>query len=567
MQGATSVADIKKRARWYVTVRWFYVLAIAVPGILSLLFSGSDTVQIWQDLAVVVAILIVNVAFLAGTYIDTARRNIYELLVMGQIVFDLIIMASTFYINAGVETPIAMLFAIPILMSAAFFTRAEVYMTGVTASGVFAALALLDHFGILPDLNIVAPQLHDNAAQFFPILITTTAILLVITAIVGMVSQLIQERERLTEEMRSLSARHAETEAILRTMGSALVAVSRDGIVTTVNDSFEKLTGWKHVDVVGRLLEDILPMVDVKGKRVEAAYRPMQQYMNDNHLNGSLVQAVTGYSYIRKDGTTFPFVGHIAPIIHSRSIVGFTMVFDDISENKKLDQLKDNFIALISHQLKTPIGEINGYAYNLLGGVGGDLNKKQTEYVTEIQELAARAGKLIVDLLDIVLAGRGNLTVHNEPVEIGPIITLVAKLRHEQAEKKGLQIVTNTPSELIFVRGDDQKLVQAIGNLVDNAIRYSKHGAITISVTPQTEQVEVRVRDEGSGMDPATVALLFGTDEHEGPLAHAPTAEGGTGLGVYLAKQLIALMDGSIRVESSTSDGTTICVTFERVKP
>ena len=567
MQGATSISDIKKRARWYVTVRWFYVLAIAVPGILTLIISGGYTAQVWEDALIVGAILVVNAAFLAGTYIETPRRTVYELLVMCQIVFDLIIMGSAFYVNAGIETPIAMLFAIPIIMTAAFFARSEVYMTGITASVTFATLALLDHFRILSDLHIVAPRLHEEAQQFYPTLITTIAILLSITFIVGLVSQLIQDRERLSEEMRALVARHAETEAILRTMGSALVAVNREGKITVVNDSFEKLTGWRRADVTGRMIDDMLPILDMKGKRVDAAHRPMLAYMADNHLNKPLVQMVSGYNYVRRDGTLFPFVGHVAPIIAGGSTIGFTTVFDDITENKKVDQLKDNFIALISHQLKTPIGEINGYAYNLLGGVGGELNPKQTEYVTEIQELAARAGKLIVDLLDIVLAGRGNLTVHNEPVELGPVIELVAKLRHERAQKKGLEVIAHTPTELVFVRGDDQKLIQAIGNLTDNAISYSKKGAITLSITQTEETVEVRVSDEGEGMDQETAAMLFSTEEHDGPLAHAPTAEGGTGLGVYLAKQLIALMDGSIRLEKSTKSGTTICVTLQRVKP
>lgn len=568
MQGATSIADIRKRARWYVTVRWFYVLAIAIPSIVTLVASGGLRPQVLGDMVIVGAILLVNAGFLAGTYTNSTRRVVYELLVMGQVVLDIAIVSAAFYVNAGIETQVALLYAIPIIMTAAFFTRVEVYMTGVTATAAFVALALLDHIQLVVDRNIAAPALHIQGNNFYPTFITTCATLLVITAITGLVSELIQERERMTLEMHALVMRHAETEAILRTMGSALVAVNRQGAVTMVNDSFERLTGWKRVEVVGRLLDNVLPILDAKGERVEAAHRPMLRYMVDNKLASPPgVRTVAGHSYVRKDGSIFPFFGQVAPIVSGGKVIGFTTVFDDATENKKVDQLKDNFIALISHQLKTPIGEINGYAYNLLGGIGGPLNDKQTEYVTHIQELAARAGKLIVDLLDIVLAGRGNLTVHNEPVELGPVIELVAKVRQDRVAKKGLSIKVDMPVGLLFVRGDDQKLIQAIGNIVDNAIAYSKKGAITISVVAKDETTDVMVSDEGGGMDQATVRALFEGEAHDGPLAHAPTAEGGTGLGVYLARQLIALMNGSIRVASTSRHGTTICVTLQRVKP
>ncbi len=567
MQGVTSIADIRKRARWYVAVRWFYVLAVAVPSVITLLASSGYTSQVGADLLIVGAILLVNAGFLVGTYINTARREVYASLVVGQLVLDIVIVSAAFYVNAGIETQIALLYAIPIIMASAFFAKLEVYLVGATAVVLFLLLSLLDHFRVVIDRHEAAAVLHVQAQNFFPTLVTTCASLLAITVITGLVSELIQQRERLAEEMHALVARHAETDAILLSMGSALVAVNRQGMIILANDSFEKLTGWKRTEVIGRLYDEVLPIFDAKGERVPAPHRPMLAFVEDNAAAPLLPQPVAGYSYRRKNGSVFPFVGTVAPIVASNKVIGVTTVFDDATESKKLDQLKDNFIALISHQLKTPIGEINGYAYNLLGGIGGAMNDKQLEYVTHIQELAARSGRLIADLLDIALAGKGNVTVHNEPVEIGPVVELVVKLRRDRAAQKGLILKASLPPGIMFVRGDDQKLIQAIGNIVDNAIVHTAKGTITLSVVAIDNEVEVRVSDEGGGMDKATVAMLFETELHDGPLAHAPSAEGGTGLGVYLARQLVSMMNGSISVSTTSKSGTTVCIRLQGMKP
>lgn len=569
MQGVLSIADIRRRARWYVGVRWFYLLGIGVPGIVSLYVAYGFNQQVQEDVWLVLSLLTINAVFLLSTYLDIKRYATHLLLVVCQIIFDLLLMSAAYYLNRGSETPLAMFYAIPIVMTAAFFGRQAVYITGLAVVAIYTTLSFLDFTRLLPVMHIAAPALHTDPRLFYPPLITVVAIIMAITLITDLVSRLIRDSEQMIEEMRALSAHNAETEAILRTMGSALVAVNRTGRITLVNNSFEMLTGWRRNEVIGRELDDVLPILDSQGKRVEAAHRPMLAFITDNNPSKPLAfRKLSGYSYIRKDGSTFPFAGNVAPIVSGGKVIGFTTVFDDATESKKLVQLKDNFIALISHQLKTPIGEINGYAYNLLGGIGGTLNEKQTEYVTEIQELAARAGKLIVDLLDIVLAGQGNLTVRNEPTELGPIVTLVAKLHTERADKKGLKLVTKVPDGLIFVRGDDHKLIQAIGNLVDNAIVHSKKGTITLSAVEAEDVVNVYVSDQGTGMDQAMIDRIFGSNGGEdGPLAHAPTAEGGTGLGVYLAKQLIALMDGKIQVSATSKRGTTICITLNRVKP
>src|SRR6185312_16942977 len=167
-----------------------------------------------------------------------------------------------------------------------------------------------------------APQLHTDPQLFFPPLVAVITILLATTVITDLVGRLIREREQLASEMQALSALHAQTEAILRTMGSALVAVDRKGRVILVNRTFEKLTGWSRGEAMGRPLDDILPIFDVHGHRVPAAHRPMLEFMADNHVVDDIgLRPLDGYSYTRKDGSMFPFVGNVAPILSGKQVV------------------------------------------------------------------------------------------------------------------------------------------------------------------------------------------------------------------------------------------------------
>lgn len=564
-----SADEIRRRARWYVNVRWLYLLGIGVPSIATLIFAYGFGPQVRQDVWLLSNVLIINALFMLSAYIRITSVLIGRILAAAQIVFDLLLMSMAFLINGGGETPLAMFFAIPIVMTAAFFGRRAIYAVGCTVAALYTTLMLLDYAKLVHPLNVAAPQLHSDPKLVFPALVAVVTIFLAITVITDLVGRLIREREDLVQQMQVLSAHSAEMDAVLKTMGSALVTVGPRGNITHINDSFERLTGWHHKDAIGRPLDDVLPILDAHGKRIAAARRPMLQFLaaGKNATEHLGKHGLQGYSYVRKDGSTFPFVGSVAPIQNGKRIIGFTTVFDDATETHKIEQLKDNFIALVSHQLKTPIGEINGFAYNLLSGIGGSLSEKQAEYVTLIQEQAARSGKLIADLLDIVLAGAGGLTVNTAPVALDSIIQEVIKQQQTRIERSGLQLKTHLPKETLFVQADARKAVQAIDNLVNNAIAYSKQGAITLSIVPAEQEVEIFVADEGHGMDRATMETLFGDHDEDGPLARAPTAEGGTGLGVYLAKQLIGLMHGTIKVVSTSKHGTIICVTLPRVKP
>ena len=550
--------ELEQRIRWYIKVRWWYITVIAGPGIASLIIQyGLNNHQVMQDLQIAAGAIALNALMFAATYLRPRWRHYFQALALTQIAFDIVLMTGAFFFNSGLETPIVMLYCIPILMSGAILGRRAIYVTGLGSIAIVTTLSLLDYANVLKPGHIAAPQLHTNPNNFFPTLVISISALLTVMVISDYVGRLIRQRSQLEHDLQEVNIERAKIAAIIKTMGSALVALDTKGRITMVNDNFEYTTGWKRAEVLGQPFDKVLPMIDEDGHLIPPAERPSLLMSAMGHSDSSHVRAVSHYSYVRKDGSSFPFFSNLAPIVLDRQVIGLTNVFDDITQIQKLEQLKTNFVALASHQLKTPIGEIRGYVNNMLYGVTGKLSKHQEEYLGEIRTITERCNKLITDLLDITILERGGLTLDIKAHRLSPIIKQVTSIYHDRMTKKGLSFKIIKPSTELAVRVDSEKLLEALGNVIANAIAYSKKGTITIQTKAVGDRAEIIVKDQGTGMDKTTVTTLFDKDTS---LSGAPTAEGGTGLGLYLARQLIYLQNGDINVVSTSSRGTTISI-------
>lgn len=558
------LTEMQTRVRWYITMRWFYLGPLTLAGVIPLYTSSGLSEDFFRQSTVAIVGLALNLVFFFVTLKRYKTKFTYVALSAAQLALDVFLATWIIYLNGGLESRLIIVYAIPIFMSGALLGRKGIYITAAVSGLVYSSLITFDHLGIFHPPNSIFPLVHTDMAYYQRAVIFFSAIFLVLAVIADFVGRLVREREALKEEMQGLAAEKAKTEAILKTMGSALVAIDRAGQITMVNNSFEDLTGWSRKEVVGHHLNDVLPILDSRGHRLGEEERPMP-LSSDSGKPDPHVQHIGGYVYVRKDGSTFPFMAYQAPVLLGGRIIGYTTVFDDVTDSQKLDQLKDNFVALISHQLKTPIGEIKGYTENMLAGLGGSLSSKQSEYIEQIQDVADRANKLISNLLDITLAGQGNLSVENKPVKLAAVIDQITAARKQRMDKKGLKLHVKLPDPELRVLGDARKLVEALGNVVDNAISYSKKGTITISVVADEKNIKVYVNDQGAGMEKSTLYALF-REKGNDVLSRAPTAEGGTGLGLYLAKQLVGLMGGDIRVVSTSKRGTTICITLPTMK-
>lgn len=559
MESAFSKEDLRQRIRWYIGLRWFFVLAIGFSGSLPQLFQEGLVSQVVLNMSIVGGMLVINAIFLFISHLRSLSYLALKTLAVSQLVLDVSIITGAIYFNGGIENIIFCLYVIPIVMSGALLGRFSVYLTGLAAAIIYDFMLLFDFLGKLTPENILAPQVHADANYVVQTMFIAPAMLITITVLTDFVSRLIRERSDLAARLHTISVEHSRTEAVLQSMGSALVAIDTEGKIELVNDSFEKLTGWSRNEVVGVDINSVLPLLDENGKAVEAANRPLLKMLaKRSKQQRPGIEHLSQFYLARKDGTIFPFVSAISQVILNDQVIGALSVFEDATSTRKIEQLKTNFVALASHQLKTPLGEIQGYAQNMMAGITGPPTKEQVEYLKAIEEITARCRKLINDLLDISVIEQGNLLLSRKAVDLHDVIKEATDIYHERLKRDDLHFKIKEAEHPLIVLADQEKLVEVLGNVFTNAVRYTKpHGIITIQTRRRGKHAEILVSDQGPGMEAAVIEGIFHKND---VLSAAPKAEGGTGIGLYLAKQLMSLQKGDISVVSSTNKGTTVAL-------
>jgi len=228
---------------------------------------------------------------------------------------------------------------------------------------------------------------------------------------------------------------------------------------------------------------------------------------------------------------------------------------------RELDEAKDDFISMASHQLRTPLTTVKGYLSMLDDGDIGKLSKKQQEVVELAFASSERMVYLISDLLNASRIDTGKFVIERQPIKLGEVIKSEVEQLVITAKARGLKLVSEFSDDDPTVKLDETKLRQVIMNFIDNAIYYSKSGGeITVKYEVTADTVEMCVVDEGIGVPAAEQDDLF-TKFYRAKNAKRVRPDG-TGLGLFLAKKVITAQGGSVIFESVEDKGSTFGFRF-----
>jgi two-component system phosphate regulon sensor histidine kinase PhoR len=238
-------------------------------------------------------------------------------------------------------------------------------------------------------------------------------------------------------------------------------------------------------------------------------------------------------------------------------VTGVVAVLHDVSRVKQLEEVRRQFVANVSHELRTPLSIFQGYLETLMDGK--DLSQEESEGYLKIMSKHSRRLQLLLD--DLLILAR--LEARTDPLDIQPLSLdrFLQNILEEWAPRlRGKQVSLEVAPEVETIPADPFRLEQVIGNLLENAIKYSAPGAsIAIKARPAAqEQVELRVEDTGVGIPPSDLAHVF---ERFYRVEKARSREaGGTGLGLSIVKHIVGLHGGEVRAESSFGKGTAIVI-------
>ncbi len=215
----------------------------------------------------------------------------------------------------------------------------------------------------------------------------------------------------------------------------------------------------------------------------------------------------------------------------------------------KLDQAKSEFISIASHQLRTPLSAIKGYLSMVVDGDYGAVSDPVGKVLTRVYNSNERLIALVNNMLNISRIESGHIQFHPRPLQLESVINDVLGEIGPEARARQISLVFKSPGRPSRpVKVDDKIIHEVLNNLVDNAVKYTPHGNVTISLQPKSAMLEVRVVDTGIGIDPSDIPRLFKKFSRGHDVYKAYTS--GSGLGLYVVKQLIEMHGGTVGVRS-----------------
>lgn len=372
--------------------------------------------------------------------------------------------------------------------------------------------------------------------------------------------------EDLQNERNTAVVARQKDEAILASIGDAVFAVDRHEKILLFNPAAAAISGFSAQEAIGRPYKEILRFI------YEKDHTPNDTFIK-RALSGRAAEMQNHTKLIRKDGSEVYVADSAAPIRdHAGKVIGAIVVFRDVSKDQELDRAKTEFVSLASHQLRTPLSAIKWYGELLLGGDAGKLTKEQKQYIQEIYEGNQRMVELVNSLLDVSRLDLGKLS--NQPA-YNDIAALIKNIQKELAvtiSAKGLQ-VSNQISHVDAVVADPKLIRMIIQNILSNAVKYTpEKGSVTVVLRPAlSEDMEtatltgkpanflyMQVSDTGYGIPKAQQAKIF-TKLFRADNVRSLDVEG-TGLGLYIVKEVVEKLGGRVWFESMESAGTTFYV-------
>lgn len=365
----------------------------------------------------------------------------------------------------------------------------------------------------------------------------------------GMLSQSINILARNLQDMtKAQEMQQDRLRTLIESMGSGLILIDGRGYVNLINRAYKETFDADSSDYLYRLYYEAIEHKEIVSLIEEI-------FMTEVNVRKQLLLP------LKIERRHFEVYG--APIIGvNDEWKGIVLVFHDISELKKLEQMRKDFVANVSHELKTPITSIKGFSETLLDGAMND--KDTLEYfLSIILKESDRLQSLIEDLLDLSKIEKQGFKLNPEYFEISGILEEIFVILKGKAKEKEIELILNRPQKDLFLFADASRVKQVFINLINNAIAYTPAGGeVKVNVEEVGEEIVIVVSDTGVGMEQEEIPRIF---ERFYRVDKARSRNsGGTGLGLAIVKHIVEAHHGTISVKSRLNKGTIFTVKLSK---
>jgi len=322
-------------------------------------------------------------------------------------------------------------------------------------------------------------------------------------------------------------------EIIINQMKDGIIGFDGKKKILFLNAVAEKLLGVKEADVLGKYSADVAVHNDL-----------MRTLLQDAGKKELKIYADNKESYFSKD---------VLNVMNNEEVIGQVIVLKNITPFHELNEAKTNFIATVSHELKTPISSIKMSAQLLSDNRVGNLNQEQTELIKSISDDSERLLKITGELLNMSQVETGNIQLKLQPVRAADIVQQAVEAVQFKAQQKQVALKISIDDKLPMVNADQEKTAWVLINFLTNALKYSpENGTVEINATRKSNAVEFTVKDSGKGIEEKYLPKIF--DRYFKVPGSSKT---GTGLGLAISKEFIEAQGGSISVQSEIGTGSS----------
>jgi len=347
-------------------------------------------------------------------------------------------------------------------------------------------------------------------------------------------------------------------EAILRGMTDGVLITDTNGIVILANQTFSSLIS-SHAIIEGKQIMEILrnvQLINIFRKALESK-NIISEQINISQLNKELhliATAVPVYS-----NTKAGLINN--KVFRPATVSGIVLTLHDITRLKQLEKIRKDFVANVSHEIMTPITAIKGFAETLLDGAMDD-KENAVRFLGMIKSHSERLNSLVQDLLTLSRIELGDITIKKTEVGVENVIDTVFMTLKEKANKKGLYLKKAISAGIQTIHADKDRLIQIMLNLVDNSIKFTEKGGVTVGIDETGGRITLYVQDTGIGISSNHLDRL---GERFYRVDSSRSREmGGTGLGLAIVKHLVNAHEWAMRIESKPGQGTKINIIIDR---
>lgn len=364
-----------------------------------------------------------------------------------------------------------------------------------------------------------------------------------------------------------------KSEIILSAIDDGVVLLDSEKIIQLFNPGAAKITGWDASEATGLDFHSVIKLTDNKDQAYTDADNPFVRVFTE----GMTIRDNTAV-LVTRSNKRIPLSLSLSPLHDQEgNVTAVVGVFRDVSEERKQEQQRAEFISTASHEMRTPVAAIEGYLALALNERVSKIDPKARGFLEKAHESTQHLGQLFQDLLTSAKAEDGRLVSHPVVVEMGAYLEQLTDGFRFAAQKKGLladftigtsgaggsQVGEKVVRPLYYVHVDPDRLREVITNLFDNAVKYTPNGKVSLGLTGNDDVVQLFVKDTGPGIPHEDIPHLF---QKFYRVDNSSTRTiGGTGLGLFICRKIVELYHGRIWAESEVGKGSTFYINLPRL--